>query len=61
MKTNSLWTDTADEVQFPSLSGDIEVDAAVIGAGITGVTAACCCGAPGSRWRCSTAREWRTA
>jgi glycine/D-amino acid oxidase-like deaminating enzyme/nitrite reductase/ring-hydroxylating ferredoxin subunit len=40
MKKESLWLDTVRMPEFPSLSGHIEVDVLVIGAGITGVTTA---------------------
>ena len=36
----SLWSATADLPGFPSLQGDVRVDVAVVGAGITGVTTA---------------------
>lgn len=35
-----MWTATSPHVQFPALEGKISVDVAVIGAGITGLTAA---------------------
>jgi glycine/D-amino acid oxidase-like deaminating enzyme/nitrite reductase/ring-hydroxylating ferredoxin subunit len=38
--TRSLWSATAEVDEFPALEGDIEVDVAVVGAGITGVTVA---------------------
>jgi glycine/D-amino acid oxidase-like deaminating enzyme/nitrite reductase/ring-hydroxylating ferredoxin subunit len=37
---SSLWLDTSDGPQRPALSTDLEVDVAVIGAGITGITTA---------------------
>ena len=37
---NSLWTETTPDHVFRRLEGEIEVDVAIIGAGITGVTAA---------------------
>lgn len=40
MKAIPIWRDTAGETDFPSLQGDLAVDAAIIGAGITGITAA---------------------
>ena len=40
MNTHSLWIDTASETAFRPLDRDVEVDVAVVGAGITGVTAA---------------------
>ena len=40
MSTNSYWADTARVPQFLPLHRDLEVDVAVIGGGITGVTAA---------------------
>jgi glycine/D-amino acid oxidase-like deaminating enzyme/nitrite reductase/ring-hydroxylating ferredoxin subunit len=39
-KRHSLWEDTARESGYPRLAGDLSVDVAVIGAGITGLTAA---------------------
>jgi glycine/D-amino acid oxidase-like deaminating enzyme/nitrite reductase/ring-hydroxylating ferredoxin subunit len=36
----SYWIDSSPETSYPPLEGDIEVDVAVVGAGITGVTAA---------------------
>ena len=38
--SRSLWLATAEVDEFPALEGDIEVDVAVVGAGITGVTVA---------------------
>lgn len=38
--SRSLWPATAEIDEFPVLHGDIEVDVAVVGAGITGVTVA---------------------
>ena len=40
MKTNSYWAETARPPKFLPLRRDLEVDVAVIGGGITGVTAA---------------------
>jgi len=37
---HSLWKDTAPKTSFPPLTGDIEVDVAIVGGGITGITAA---------------------
>ena len=39
-KPASLWIDTTPETSFASLAGDVSVDVAVIGGGITGITAA---------------------
>lgn len=39
-KVMSLWISTAPDVQYSRLEGDLEVDAAVIGGGIAGLTAA---------------------
>jgi glycine/D-amino acid oxidase-like deaminating enzyme/nitrite reductase/ring-hydroxylating ferredoxin subunit len=39
-KATSLWLDTAPEVSFPTQSQAIEVDVAIIGGGISGITAA---------------------
>ena len=36
----SLWVGTTGETSYPSLIGDIDVDVAVVGAGITGLSAA---------------------
>lgn len=38
--TNALWTETPPLGRFPRLAGDLTIDVAIIGAGITGVTAA---------------------
>jgi glycine/D-amino acid oxidase-like deaminating enzyme/nitrite reductase/ring-hydroxylating ferredoxin subunit len=38
--SRSLWPATAEIDEFPALDGDVEVDVAVVGAGITGVTVA---------------------
>ena len=38
--SRSLWSATAEVDEFPALEGDIEVDVAVVGAGITGVAVA---------------------
>jgi len=40
LNTNSYWIDSASLPQFPGLKRNLEVDVAIIGAGITGVTAA---------------------
>ena len=39
-KAVSLWVDTAPETSCPQLEGPVEVDVAVIGGGIAGLTAA---------------------
>ena len=36
----SIWIDTTPSTKYPSLSGDADADVAVVGAGITGITAA---------------------
>ena len=36
----SLWVGTTEETGYPSLSGDVDTDVVVVGAGITGLTAA---------------------
>jgi glycine/D-amino acid oxidase-like deaminating enzyme/nitrite reductase/ring-hydroxylating ferredoxin subunit len=36
----SLWIDTSPSTDYPQLRGDIEADVAIVGAGITGITAA---------------------
>jgi len=40
MKKQSLWLETAQMPELPPLSGTIEVDVVVVGAGITGITTA---------------------
>ena len=39
----SIWTDTTPRTDYPALDGDLEVDTAVVGGGIVGVTAALHC------------------
>ena len=39
-KAVSLWVDTASETSYPQLDGPVEVDVAVVGGGIAGLTAA---------------------
>src|SRR5215203_4385185 len=36
----SYWVASTPDTTYPELSGDVEVDVAVVGAGITGITAA---------------------
>ncbi len=36
----SIWVATTPDTSYPQLPGDVEVDVAVVGAGITGITAA---------------------
>jgi glycine/D-amino acid oxidase-like deaminating enzyme/nitrite reductase/ring-hydroxylating ferredoxin subunit len=36
----SLWIDTTPSTHYPPLTGDLEADVAIVGAGITGITAA---------------------
>ncbi|HVT42991.1 MAG TPA: FAD-dependent oxidoreductase [Thermoanaerobaculia bacterium] len=36
----SIWIDTAPATEYPALDGDTETDVAIVGAGITGITAA---------------------
>ncbi len=38
--TQAVWSASAKPSNYPSLSGDIEVDVAIIGGGITGISAA---------------------
>ena len=38
--TTSIWLATADSATFPRLDGDRTVDVEIVGAGITGLTAA---------------------
>src|SRR3954454_20716435 len=40
MKTESYWTSSVTLPQFQSLSHDLDVDVAIIGGGLTGITAA---------------------
>jgi glycine/D-amino acid oxidase-like deaminating enzyme len=40
MKTTSIWRDTAETTNFTCLEDDIKTDVAIIGGGITGITAA---------------------
>ena len=39
-KAVSLWVDTASETSYPQLDGPVEVDVAVVGGGIAGLTTA---------------------
>jgi glycine/D-amino acid oxidase-like deaminating enzyme len=39
-QTTSLWMDSTQIPQFPALKGEISTDVAIIGGGITGLTAA---------------------
>ena len=36
----SLWIDTTPSTNYHALQGDVEADVAIVGAGITGITAA---------------------
>jgi glycine/D-amino acid oxidase-like deaminating enzyme/nitrite reductase/ring-hydroxylating ferredoxin subunit len=47
--TDSLWIDQAPSTSYPSLERDLEVDVAVIGGGIAGVTTALFCKQDGLR------------
>ena len=38
--TKSIWSAHAAAGEFPALKGDIEVDIAIVGGGITGITTA---------------------
>ena len=49
MNAVSVWQGTAAATQFPSLDRDIEVDAAIVGGGITGVTLAMLLASEGKR------------
>lgn len=40
MRHESVWRATAEQATYPALSGDVEVDVVVIGAGIVGMTTA---------------------
>ena len=53
----SIWTATAEPVDFPPLSRDIDVDVAVIGGGITGITTAALLAAEGRRVAVLEARK----
>lgn len=48
-KAVSLWVDTAAETDYPKLDGPIEVDVAIVGGGIAGLTAAVLLKRAGSR------------
>ena len=48
-RNSSVWVGTAGETSFPSLAGDVDVDVAVIGGGITGLTTALLAGQAGAR------------
>lgn len=39
-KSLSLWIDTTPSTSYPSLRGEVDADVAIVGAGITGITAA---------------------
>lgn len=39
-KAESYWVETTQESNYPALPGDIRVDVAIIGGGITGITSA---------------------
>lgn len=39
-ESRSLWIDTTPSTDYPPLRGDLEADVAIVGAGITGITAA---------------------
>lgn len=47
--TDSLWIDEAPDTAYPALDRDLEVDVAVIGGGIAGVTTALLCKQEGLR------------
>ena len=49
MSKISIWRDTVEPALFPSLTNDISVDVAIIGGGITGITAAYNLGKAGKR------------
>jgi glycine/D-amino acid oxidase-like deaminating enzyme/nitrite reductase/ring-hydroxylating ferredoxin subunit len=40
MKTESYWQSSASLPEFPALSNDLQVDVVIVGAGLTGITAA---------------------
>src|SRR5690606_41886469 len=39
--TEAIWSASAEARNFPSLTGQLEVEVAIIGGGITGISAAC--------------------
>ena len=45
----SLWVATTEETSYPALAGDLDVDVAVVGGGITGLTTALLLGRAGAR------------
>ncbi len=47
--TDSLWIDKAPATAYPSLESDLDVDVAVIGGGIAGITTALLCKEDGLR------------
>src|ERR687894_2640473 len=47
--TDSLWIDKAPATSYPSLERDLEVDVAVVGGGIAGITTALFCKQDGAR------------
>ena len=40
LHTKSIWAETSRPPKFPEFQGKLEVDVAIVGAGITGLTAA---------------------
>ncbi|MEO7931707.1 MAG: FAD-dependent oxidoreductase [Chthoniobacterales bacterium] len=39
MNTTPYWLETAEEISFPALASDLQVDVLIVGGGITGITA----------------------
>ena len=62
MKHQSLWFDTDEPpARYPALEGERRVDVAVVGAGITGMTAALLLARAGRSGRSSTRSRPRTS
>jgi glycine/D-amino acid oxidase-like deaminating enzyme/nitrite reductase/ring-hydroxylating ferredoxin subunit len=55
--TRSLWLDADTAPRHPRLAGEVRVDVAIIGGGITGVTTACLLGRAGKRVAIVEARQ----
>ena len=52
-RPTSVWNDEVPITDHPQLPGEVEVDVAVVGGGIAGVTTALLLKLPASGWRCS--------
>lgn len=57
--TTSFWQDTSQTPGFPALGHDLRVDVAVIGGGISGITAAYLLAKRGAA--CRATRTWAAA